>query len=327
MTELLEPTPAGISRAASLLRAGRLVAFPTETVYGLGANALEDDAVRRIFTAKGRPSHNPTIIHVPDAEAARRFAAVWPSEAERLAERFWPGPLTLVVPAAAGLSPAALAGGTTVGLRAPDHPVALELLRECGLPLAAPSANSSGHLSPVEAAHVIEDLGGRIDAVLDGGTCLIGIESTVLDLTAETPTILRPGMVSRAQLETALGRSIRAASVSPPEMDEPAKSPGLLERHYAPHVPLRVRPRAEVESAPSGVARIRISGKPVPGHLEWTLPASPEGFAAGLYRTLWACQTSGAREIWLEEPPEGEAWLAVRDRLRRAAALISPPPP
>jgi len=305
VTELLASDERGIARAAELLRAGEVVAFPTETVYGLGADATRDSAVARIYEAKGRPAHNPLIVHVDGADAARGHAARWPQEADVLARRFWPGPLTMVVPAAAHLSRAALAGGDTVGLRAPDHPTALALLRACGLPLAAPSANRSGSLSPVRAEHVLDDLGGRIAAVLDGGACRVGIESTVVDLCGEEPVVLRPGMVERAALEGALGQRVLLAGERRAE-GEPLRSPGLLDRHYAPRIPLRLKSRAEVESAAKDVARV-------------FLPATPEEAARTLYEALWNAQHSGFREIWMEAAPATEEWTAVRDRLRRAA--------
>lgn len=304
MTERLAPDERGIARAAELLRAGQTVAFPTETVYGLGADATSDEAVGRIYEAKGRPAHNPIIVHVDGAASAAAFASHWPPDAERLARRFWPGPLTLVVPASPRLSRAALAGGDTVGLRAPDHPVALALLRACGLPLAAPSANRSGSLSPVRAEHVLADLAGRIAAVLDGGGCRVGIESTVLDISRGEPVILRPGMIDRGLVEEALDRSV--ALLHERSGDEPLRSPGLLDRHYAPRIPLRLKTRAEIDGAPGHVARI-------------ALPPTPEEAARTLYEALWNAQHSGAREIWLEAPPRTEEWSAVADRLRRAA--------
>lgn len=324
MTEHLAHDDAGIVRAAELLAAGELVAFPTETVYGLGADATQDEAVRRLYEAKGRPSHNPLIVHVPGAKEAAQWTADWPEQATRLAERLWPGPLTLVMAAAPGLSPRALAGGDTVGVRAPDHPVAQALLRRCGRPIAAPSANRSGHVSPTKAAHVIEDLEGRIAAVLDGGACPGGIESTVLDCTHQPPCILRPGLITPGEIATILGldehdliEGLPAAS-----SEVPLRSPGLLERHYAPGIPLRLVLRAELSEAPEGVARVWLSESPAsspPGTWERHLPGSPWAVAARLYATLREAEKCGAKAIWVEEPPDDLAWWAVRDRLRRAA--------
>ena len=200
-----------IARAAEILRSGGLVAFPTETVYGLGADATNPDAVRRIFAAKGRPTTNPLIVHVADIETAKRYAATWSDAAQTLAAVWWPGPLTLVVPKAASIVPEVTAGRETVGLRVPDHPLALELLRAFGGAVAAPSANRSNRVSPTTAGHVLEELAGSVDLILDGGPCTVGIESTVLDLTTDVPTILRPGGVSRGQLEAILGRVDDAA--------------------------------------------------------------------------------------------------------------------
>jgi L-threonylcarbamoyladenylate synthase len=214
-----------ISQAAEILRAGRLVAFPTETVYGLGANALDGAAVQRIFEAKGRPLTSPLIVHVPSIEAARELASVWPREAQLLAEKFWPGPLTIVVPKAPQVPDLVTAGLPSVGLRMPAHPLALELLRATQLPLAAPSANRFTELSPTTAEHVREGLGDRVELVLDGGPCGVGIESTVLSLAGPRPRILRPGAVTQTQIEAVIG---------PVEVGAGAESPGQHPKHYSP---------------------------------------------------------------------------------------------
>lgn len=316
-TRLLADTPQDIAAAAELLRRGELVAFPTETVYGLAADATNSAAVRRIFDVKGRPATNPLIVHVADAQGAHRWARRWPEAAERLAIAFWPGPLTLVVPAGGELSREALAGGETVGLRAPDHRVAQQLLRACGQPLAAPSANSSGHLSPVDAAHVIADLGGRIAAVLDGGPCHVGIESTVIDLVGETPVILRPGMIGRADIESLLGREVLVRQEVGTE--QVRRSPGMFERHYAPRVPLRVTTREQLAEAPVGAARVFLAQMPgQPRPFDAALSSIAQEYARGLYALLWRLQASGAAEIWLENPPDAPEWQAIHDRLRRA---------
>lgn len=320
MAQRLADTPGDIRRAAGLLRAGRLVAFPTETVYGLGADATNDVAVRAIFTAKNRPPGNPLIVHVDGEESAKRWSADWPPEASRLARTFWPGPLTLVLPAGDGLSPTALAGGKTVGLRAPDHPVALELIAACGRPLAAPSANSSGRLSPVRAEHVLEDIGDLIDAVLDGGPCVVGIESTVLDLSNGKPAILRPGMVGRNAIEECLGTEIRRHTEYVPGEDI-VRSPGVSFRHYAPRIPLRLVDRDEIAQAPPDVARI-FHGECPPGDErpgDAALPVIPHRYAARLYAELWEAQNGKAQAIWLERPPNTPEWAAIHDRLRRAS--------
>ena len=224
-----------IDRAAELLRQGRLVAFPTETVYGLGADATQAGAVRRIFAAKGRPSTNPLIVHVADAFFARQYTTHWSELAEALAAVFWPGPLTLVLPKHPSIVDEVSAGLHTVGLRVPDHPFALELLHAFGGPVAAPSANRSNQVSPTTADHVRTELGERVDLILDGGPCTVGIESTVLDLTGKTPTILRPGGVSRAQLQAVLGQVDERSGVV--AVDEAAIAPGQHATHYAPRTP------------------------------------------------------------------------------------------
>jgi L-threonylcarbamoyladenylate synthase len=318
MAELLPADAASIVRAAALLRQGRLVAFPTETVYGLGANALDAEAVARIFEAKGRPSTNPLIVHVAGAEEALRVVAEWPEMARLLAERFWPGPLTLVLPRAAGVPDIVTAGGPTVAVRVPAHPVALALLREAAVPLAAPSANRSGQLSPTRAEHVMEGLGERIEAVLDGGPTTGGIESTVLGLVGAA-RLLRPGLVSVAEIEAVIGPIERGPAAS-----GILQSPGLLERHYAPRTPLTVS-----EDAAGLCRRLLAEGvavgllthaEGVEGVVVERLPATPAGYAAGLYDALHRLDRMGLARVVVAAVPDGEEWLAVRDRLRRAAA-------
>jgi L-threonylcarbamoyladenylate synthase len=231
-----------IARAAEILRHGGLVAFPTETVYGLGADATSDRAVARIFAAKARPTFNPLIVHLADADAAAAHAMVDPA-ARRLADRFWPGPLTLVLPKRADspISALAVCGLATVALRVPGHRIARDLLAACGRPVAAPSANRSGQLSPTTAAHVADDLGGEVDLILDGGPTPVGIESTILDLTVSPPALLRPGAVTRAEIEAEIGSLAAAGPSARP------KAPGGLARHYAPQTPLRLN---ATEAAP-----------------------------------------------------------------------------
>ncbi|MDX2175492.1 MAG: L-threonylcarbamoyladenylate synthase [Candidatus Sumerlaeia bacterium] len=308
-TPILPATPDAVARAAEVLRGGGLVAIPTETVYGLAVRADSDAAVARLYAAKGRPATNPLIVHVPDLGAAERWAAPMPELAARLAGLFWPGPLTLVVPAAAGLSPRALGGGDTVGLRAPDHPVALALLRECGLPLAAPSANASGRLSPTTAEAVLDTLDGLIDLVLDGGACAVGIESTVLDACCDPPRVLRPGVLTAEQLADALGAPV--LGVAGEQGPGPARSPGLLTRHYAPSVPLVVGGEAG-----SGDFSVQWG----PGAADAALPLEPRAAAAALFAELRRAERSGARRIVVAEPPPGPEWAGIRDRLRRASA-------
>lgn len=307
---------AAIRRAEEILASGGLVAIPTETVYGLAARADRDDAVARIYAAKGRPSSNPLIIHVANEEDARRWCSAWPAGASDLVRKFWPGPLTIVVPAGSGVSKLALAGGDTVGLRAPAHPVAGALLSACRLPLAAPSANRSTELSPTTAQHVMDSLGGRIDAILDGGACGVGIESTVLDLVSAEPRVLRPGMISPAMIAEVLGREVFSGAIG---TDLFVRSPGLQERHYAPRVPLRLISKQEiVRGLPSNAFLVRF-GLPIPpGSMGASLPAEPSDAARLLFSTLHDT-TEKTTLIVVEDPPPGESWDAIRDRLRRAA--------
>jgi L-threonylcarbamoyladenylate synthase len=318
------PEPAIIARAATAVRAGGLVAFPTETVYGLAANALDEAAVKRIFAAKGRPAANPVIVHVRNCDAARGVTADWPATADRLAARFWPGPLTFVLPKAVHVPALVTSGGATVAVRMPAHPVALALLESCEFPLAAPSANRSSRLSPTLAAHVLADLDGRIDMVLDAGPSAGGLESTVLDLTSSPCQLLRPGLVSPGQIEGLIGLIARASSE---DQGAASKSPGLLGRHYAPKTPL------ELVTGDSGayVRRLRDSGMRVgwvtlagtdvvvSGVKSVVLPGDPEGYAAQLYAVLHELDAVGLERIVVTLPPQAEGWLAVHDRLRRAA--------
>jgi L-threonylcarbamoyladenylate synthase len=323
-----------IAEATDILRRGGLVAFPTETVYGLGADATNAAAVAKIFAAKGRPPTNPLIVHVADAAAARRYATEWPPAAAHLAERFWPGPLTLVLPKSPDIVPAVTAGLNTVGLRVPDHPVALQLLREFGGAVAAPSANRSNRVSPTTAEHVREELGNEVDLVLDGGPCRVGIESTVLDLTTDRPTLLRPGGVSREQIEEVIGGvDVRDAAAG---AAAPARSPGLQPMHYAPRTPAfrfessrRQELDAELEAAKQrpitalllglsdGVVAEADDDRTAPGG-RWFMPADADGYARWLYWMLRTADAQCAEQIWVEMPPDGPEWAAVRDRITRA---------
>jgi len=290
-----------VARAAALIRAGRLVAFPTETVYGLGANALDAVAVERIFAAKKRPRSSPLIVHVDSIEMARRLAGEWPEAAEALARRYWPGPLTLVVPKRAEVPDIVTAGLPTVGLRMPAHPLALELIRTAGVPIAAPSANLFTELSPTTAGHVLESLA---DFVMDGGPAQVGIESTVVSL-AGAPTLLRPGIIPLPEIEALIGR-VQVAP-SPDARAHPA--PGMHARHYRPRTPLYV---------------LR-DGDPTPtGHGAWLrigreMPADPRAYAAILYDKLHQLDRQGLDWIAVERPPETAEWAGVLDRLTKAA--------
>ncbi len=302
-----------IQRAAGLLRAGELVAFPSETVYGLGADATNDVAVARIFAAKGRPSFNPLITHYADAAAAGR-QVVFSVLAERLAERFWPGPLTLVLPRRPDCQVSLLcsAGLDSLGVRVPRHPLTLALLRALGRPLAGPSANPSGRVSPTTAAHVRDGLGDRVALVLDGGPCPVGLESTVLDLTGGAPVLLRPGAVTREEIE-ALAGPLGTPGAGP------LKSPGLLASHYAPALPLRL----EATSVAADEALLAFGAK-VPSGAAITLNLSPAGdlveAAAHLFAQLRALDRPGLAAIAVMPIPQDGLGEAINDRLRRAAA-------
>jgi L-threonylcarbamoyladenylate synthase len=306
-----------IARAAQLIRAGELVAFPTETVYGLGADATSERAVAKVFEAKGRPQFNPLISHVLDAAQAARFVR-WNATADQLAGEFWPGPLTLVLPRADG-SPIALlttAGLDTVAIRAPAHRMARELIAAAGVPIAAPSANRSGAVSPTLAQHVAESLGGRVSMILDGGACPVGVESTVLDLTAERPTLLRPGGATREAIEAVIGPV--ALSDAVPTGDSARKSPGQLASHYAPSRPVRLEATSVV-----GDEGLLAFGPPLPG-ARATLNLSPSGdlgeAAANLFAQLRALDRPDISRIAVMPIPQAGLGLAINDRLRRAAA-------
>jgi L-threonylcarbamoyladenylate synthase len=321
----VRPDDSSIARAASVLRRGGLVAFPTETVYGLGANALDAAAVARVFKAKGRPSTNPLIVHVAGVEQVTQVAADWPEVAARLAERFWPGPLTLVLPKRPELPDIVTAGGPTVAVRVPAHPVARALLKEAGVPVAAPSANLSTELSPTTAAHVLRGLDGRIDLILDGGPTSGGLESTVLDVTADPPRLLRPGLITRAQIEAVIGPIGRPSEPEAPIM-LPHRSPGQMPRHYAPRTTLELADGdgwgrvKELAASGSRIGWLTWPGvAEVPGARRVELPCDPVGYAAGLYAGLHYLDAAGVERIVVARPPEGDAWLAVHDRLRRAS--------
>ena len=293
-----------IEAAAALIRAGQLVAFPTETVYGLGANALDPEAVARIYAAKGRPLSSPLIVHCAGTASARSLAAVWPAAADILAARFWPGPLTLVLPKRADIPDTVTAGLATVGLRVPDHPIALALIRSAGVPIAAPSANEFMQLSPTTAEHVRAGLGLRVAAVLDGGPARVGIESTVLSLAGERPVLLRPGMIGREQIEQVLGYSIDL----PGAVDATAHpAPGMHERHYSPRAPLFLFRHAFGRAGRGVVLPVDEIG------------TDAAQYARRLYAALHEADQPGVEWIAVEEPPEGPEWSGIHDRLRRAA--------
>ncbi|GGD37440.1 L-threonylcarbamoyladenylate synthase [Sinisalibacter lacisalsi] len=309
-TEVLQPDAAGIARAGQILRAGGLVSFPTETVYGLGADASNDHAVARIFEAKGRPRFNPLIVHLPDVAAVARYARL-EGAAERLADAFWPGPLTLVLPLreGGGLSPLVSAGLPTVAVRVPDHALARALLAAADRPVAAPSANPSGRISPTEAGHVISGLGGRIEAVLDGGPCAVGVESTIVGFDP-VPVLLRPGGLPVEAIESCLG-----AALVHHAPDAAINAPGQLASHYAPEAPLRLN------AATANPGERLLGFGPVDGAV---LNLSPSGdmveAAANLFHHLHALDAGGAAPIAVSPIPDTGLGRAINDRLRRAAA-------
>ena len=320
-----------VRRAAELLRAGEVVALPTETVYGLAANALDEQAVAKIFQIKGRPANNPIIVHVVSLEMARRCVKEFPAASEKLAKSFWPGPLTLVLPRAEIILDVVTAGGETVGIRWPSHPFIQAVIRECGFPLAAPSANLSGCVSPTNAEHVRQQLGGKIPLIVDGGQSQVGIESTVLDLTVSPPKVLRPGMIHAESLALVCGE-VQSPKSKVQSSSETLRSPGLLAKHYSPKAKLIVlswRDDSDLEfkiknlkltiqvchviahtQIPSGGNFARVS----------VIPHDAEEFARALYAELHRCDEMGVAAIIVEAPPDLPEWAGIADRLRRAAA-------
>lgn len=322
---------AAVRRAAELLRAGEVVALPTETVYGLAANALDTRAVGRIFEIKGRPAHNPIIVHVASVEMARRCVRDWPVTADKLAVAFWPGPMTLVLPRAKDVPDIVTAGGDTVGVRWPSHPFIQAVIRECGFPLAAPSANPSNEVSPTNAEHVQKSLGEKISLIVDGGQSQVGIESTVIDLSIQPPRVLRPGMVHLESLQAVLGK----AEIESPEADHPSagalRSPGQLKKHYSPKARMMIlswRDESELmgqlESARTTPSTTHvIAHSHIPSGAGFggvsVIPHDAEAYARALYAELHRCDAEGATCIVVEDLPDAPEWQAIADRLRRAA--------
>ena len=316
-----------IQQAAERLRAGELVAFPTETVYGLGADALNPEAAAKIFAAKGRPADHPLIVHLPDAAQLPIWASSIPREAIALARAFWPGPLTLILKRSDEVPDIVTGGQDTVGLRVPGHPVALELLRAFGSGVAAPSANRFGRISPTTAAHVREELGEAVAVVLDGGECDVGIESTIVDFSRGVPVMLRPGRVTLDQMRHVLGAPV----LSPDAADTTApRASGTLASHYAPATPVRLLDvpalyAAVVAAAQAGqrigvLSRTLTDEAPANGSVWLHLPSDPSGYAHRLYRDLRRLDQCGAELLLIEAPPATPEWQAVNDRLKRAAA-------
>lgn len=317
-----------VRRAAHFLRAGEAVALPTETVYGLAANALDEAAVARIFQIKGRPSHNPIIVHVAGLEMARQSVSIFPALAEALAKAFWPGPLTLVLPRAKIIPRIVTAGGDTVGVRWPSHALIQAVIRECGFPLAAPSANLSNRVSPTNAAHVRSQLDGKIAAIVDGGQSAVGIESSVLDLTVSPPVILRPGMINRESLAAA---GFPIGNARPAAGSRSFKSPGQLARHYAPRAKLLLLNWQDEADLKLKIQNLEIKAEhchviahaqipsPQPFARVCVIPHDAAAFARAIYAELHHCDDAGARFIIVEAPPEDPEWFGIADRLRRAA--------
>jgi L-threonylcarbamoyladenylate synthase len=314
---IIAATEESIAAAARLLRDGQLVAFPTETVYGLGADATDDRAVAAVFAAKGRPRFNPLIVHVLDVDAAQRLVA-FDDRARQLAQAFWPGALTLVLRRKPDcpVSLLASAGLDTLALRVPNHKVAQALLTACGRPIAAPSANASGRVSPTTAAHVAQSLGGKVAMILDGGRCPVGVESTVLDLSGPTPTLLRPGGVTEEEIAALIGRLAAPAAM---QGEEARRSPGQLESHYAPELPLRL----EAREVRPGEALLAFGPAPLAGatHSENLSPSADlQEAAANLFAMLRALDRPGLAGIAVMPIPDRDLGRAINDRLRRAAA-------
>jgi L-threonylcarbamoyladenylate synthase len=324
-----------VLQAAELLKKGEVVALPTETVYGLAANALDPQAVARIFEIKGRSVHNPIIVHISSLELAKRTVAAWPGMAEKLGRAFWPGPLTLVLPRAKAIPDIVTAGGPTVGVRWPSHPFIQAVIRECDFPLAAPSANPSNRLSPTTAEHVRKYFGERIPLIIDGGQSHVGIESTVLDLSVMPPRLLRPGMINQQALLAVTGELVLGFG----ESEEILKSPGQLPQHYSPRAKLLICSWSNEKDLRQQILKQPATGVtgqafPAKTHViaHTTIPASdrfihvsviphdPEAFARAIYAALHECDDAGAGLIIVEDLPDTSEWRAIRDRLKRAAA-------
>ena len=303
-----------VRRAAQLLRAGGLVAFPTETVYGLGADAASEKAVARLYAAKGRPAEHPVIIHFASAEQAFAWAREVPHGARALGQRFWPGPLTLILKRSTLAKDFVTGSQDTVGLRVPSHPVAQQLLKEFSGAIAAPSANRFGRVSPTTAAHVREDLGNDVELVLEGGPSEVGIESTIVDLSAGTAVLLRPGAISPEQIEAVIPLTSEKSSV---------RHSGGLERHYAPRTPARLVPAHALDkeiSRGKSVAVLAFSRPDERVDFWLRMPREPHAFAQKLYAALRELDTAACEQILVEAPPDTAEWAAVRDRLKRACS-------
>jgi L-threonylcarbamoyladenylate synthase len=325
-----------IAHAVATLRAGGLVAFPTETVYGLGADASNETAIKKVFAAKGRPHDHPLIVHLASAVQLKDWAREIPSAAQTLAKKFWPGPLTLILKRATHVSDLVTGGQDTVALRVPSHPMAQALLKAFGGGVVGPSANRFGHVSATTAEHVRQEFGDAIDYVLDGGACEVGIESTIIDLSraqlctqlCNQPALLRPGAITAAQIEAALGTPLAAPDAQSP------RAPGTLEKHYAPRTPVMLVEGDLIDELARSFARqgkrvavlARSARQPLIDKLTWiAAPQTPAGYAHDLYANLRTLDAAGCDVMLVEEPPLATAWAAVRDRLGRAAAGTQTP--
>jgi L-threonylcarbamoyladenylate synthase len=312
-----------IAAAAEVIRAGGIVAIPTETVYGLAADALNPDAIAKIYEAKGRPSTNPLIIHVTSIDAAKELASSWPVAAQQLTEAFWPGPLTVIVPKNPAVPDAATAGLPSVAVRNTSHPVMRAVIDAAGTPLAAPSANKSQAVSPTRAAHVLKSLGDRVDMVIDAGTTEHGLESTVVDCTVVPPRVLRPGPVTIFELERVVGR---VKSDQSDVADSLARSsPGMSHKHYSPQAAVKMVPAAKlaevIATAEGPVGAFVLAGALLnPNATVTQMPADPVAYGAILYTELHRMDDAGVKTLVIEEVPNAPGWEAVRDRLRRASA-------
>ncbi len=322
-----------VSAAAEVLRKGQLVGLPTETVYGLAGNAWQESAVRSIYEVKGRPATNPLIVHVVGWEMVRECAREWTDLADRLARAFWPGPLTLVLPRSSKVPDVVTAGGDTVAVRWPSHPVMQAVIRECGFPVAAPSANRSNALSPTQAEHVQAQLSGRIPLIVDGGHANVGIESTVVDLVGRPARVLRPGMISLPALQAA-DPDLKWSEFTVPEgKDSPVRSPGQLRRHYSPEARLLVRRWTHAGELDALVAKLEVARNRIgivaygviPEGRDFArvavVPHDAEAYARALFSELHLCDAAHCECIVVEAPPEEPEWAGVRDRLQRASAV------
>jgi L-threonylcarbamoyladenylate synthase len=326
MVRVVRATQVEIETAVQALRDGELVAFPTETVYGLGANAQNPAAVRKIFEAKGRPVSHPVIVHLDSPRFLHRWVREVPETATKLAERFWPGPLTMVMSRAPNVHDIVTGGQDTVAIRVPSHPMAQQLLTAFGGGIAAPSANRYGKLSPTRAEHVREELGETVKVILDGGECQIGLESTIVSFEGQGVRLLRPGAVTAAQIRQVVGELLIGADLQSPRV------PGGTPSHYAPTTPMAIVPSGEVDAHAAALSeggrRVAVLAQRLPlkshKYVTWiNAGRRPEQYGHDLYANLRTLDKAGCQQILVQDVPDGEAWDAIRDRLRRAASKVS----